>query len=206
MILPREYYLEHDVLFLAKDLLGKVIRTAIGGVVCAAWIVETEAYRAPEDRASHAYGNRRTPRTERMFGPGGFAYVYLNYGIHHLFNVVTGPQEVAHAVLLRAIFPKENVMPQYERRNRKLQEAIDPKLFDGPGKAAQAMGIRTSHDGVDLCRADSVITLHDAGAIIPDQMILKRPRIGIDYAGEWKEKPWRFTVKDLSCLITHPQA
>jgi DNA-3-methyladenine glycosylase len=114
--LPADFYLRTDVVQIARELLGKVLVTAFDGHRTAARISETEAYRAPDDRASHAFGNRRTARTEVMFQPGGRAYIYLCYGIHHLFNVVTAPADVAHAVLVRAAEPLEGEAIMRERR------------------------------------------------------------------------------------------
>ena len=115
-MLPAHFYTRPDVVQVAKDLLGKYLVTNFEGQVTSGKIVETEAYRAPDDRASHAFGNRRTARTEVMFAEGGHAYVYLCYGIHHLFNVVTGPSEMAHAVLVRAVQPVDNVELMLARR------------------------------------------------------------------------------------------
>ena len=109
--LPRSYYLSEDVLFLAKDLLGKILVTNIDDNSCSGIIVETEAYRAPDDRACHAFNNLRTKRTEVMFAEGGHAYIYLCYGMHHLTNIVTGPKDTAHAVLIRAIEPIDGLQP-----------------------------------------------------------------------------------------------
>jgi len=192
--LPRSYYEENDVLFLAKDLLGKVLYTKFNEQITSAWITETEAYRAPEDKASHAFGNRRTKRTETMFGPGGYAYVYLNYGIHHLFNIVCGPRETAHAVLIRGIQPLKNVELQLKRRQKE-GEQIKESFFNGPGKLTQALGILTLHNGIDLCDKNSPIQIHDHGQSFQENEIIKGPRVGIDYAEEWVDKPWRFQVK-----------
>jgi DNA-3-methyladenine glycosylase len=189
--LTRKYFEEQDVVDLAKDLLGKLLFTEFDGVVTSGWITETEAYRAPEDKASHAYNNRRTRRTECMFGPGGRAYIYLNYGIHHLFNVVSGPRELPHAVLVRAILPFENASLQLKRR-RKRGDCSDPKFYDGPGKLSQALAIHTDQNGIDLCASDSPIRIYDIGTSIADEEILCGPRVGIDYAEEWKDLPWRF--------------
>ena len=199
--MDRAYFEQEDVVYLARNLLGKLIRTNMGGVATSAWITETEAYKAPEDRASHAFGNRRTSRTEVMFGPPGHAYVYLNYGIHHLFNVVTGPEDMAHAILIRAVLPRENQEIQLQRRGKKQADSIDPEWFNGPGKVSQALGIRTDHNGLDLCSASGLIQIMDEGVKLSEHQALERPRIGIDYAGDWKEKPWRFTLRDVSRFI-----
>ena len=117
--LDRDYYVNEDVVFLASDLIGKVLYSAFNGQICSGIITETEAYKGIEDKASHAYGNRRTKRTEIMFGDPGFAYVYLCYGIHKLFNIVTAPREVPHAVLIRGIKPISGIQEMERRRNMK---------------------------------------------------------------------------------------
>lgn len=193
--LDRAYFENNDVVFLARDLLGKLLVTEFEGVLTSGWIVETEAYRAPEDKASHAYGNRRTKRTETMFGLGGHAYVYLNYGIHHIFNIVSGPKGMAHAILIRGIVPHENPELQLRRRG-KAGNPFDPKLFNGPGKLTQALGIKTVHNGMDLCMEESQIRILDIGLILQPDQIAVTSRIGIDYAEEWVKKPWRFVVRD----------
>jgi len=198
--LDRGYYEDNDVLFLAPDLLGKLIVTDFEGIRTSAWITETEAYRAPEDKASHAFGNRRTKRTEIMFGPGGYSYVYLNYGIHHLFNIVTSKTGHAHAILIRAIWPLENAAIQLERR--KTKKRIKKSLFDGPGKLSQALGIRTIHNGMDLCASKSSIRIFDAGKKYEAKEILSGPRIGIDYAEEWKDKYWRYLIKKDNAIFS----
>ena len=138
-LLDPSYFLEEDVVFIARDLLGKEILANIDGLICRARITETEAYRAPDDRACHAYENRRTPRTETMFAEGGTAYLYLCYGIHHLFNVVTGPADVAHAVLIRAVEPLENEALMLQRRGLK---KLTPALTAGPGRWTKAKAPR----------------------------------------------------------------
>ncbi len=192
-LLPREFYKNEDVVFLAKQLLGKHIFSHAGGYKTSGIIVETEAYRAPEDKASHAYGNKKTNRTKTMFEKPGTAYIYLVYGFHHLFNVVTAPEDVAHAVLIRAVEPLEGIDKMFERRNR-ISPGFD--LTNGPGKWTQAFGITTDLNGLDLSAMDSLIQIFDPGVNIPDDKIIAGPRVGIDYAEEWAKKPWRFRIKD----------
>lgn len=171
-----------DVVGLAAAMVGWRLVTCFDGERTAVRITETEAYRAPDDRACHAYGNRRTARTETMFGPPGTAYVYLCYGIHHLFNVVTGPRDTAHAVLVRAGEPIEGLEVIRRRRQGRRNLAV------GPGVLTQALGIRTEHDGHDL--AAGPIWLE------PDQTLPSRagPRVGVDYAGTCALRPWRFVA------------
>lgn len=155
-------------------------------------IVETEAYAGPEDAASHAFGNRRTARTEVMFAPGGVGYVYLCYGLHHMFNIITGPVDLPQAVLVRAvrITGGEEVV---RRRRRGISER---DWASGPGRVCAALGIGMSHYGLDL--AGETIWIEDREVKVPPREVKKTPRIGVDYAGEWAAKPWRFvwTPKD----------
>lgn len=190
--LPADFYLRTDVVAVARDLLGKILVTEFEGRHCAVRITEVEAYRAPDDRASHAWANRRTARTETMFRAGGRAYVYLCYGIHHLFNVVTAPEGMAHAVLLRAAEPLEGLDYMLERRKL---NAPSPKLSTGPGALAQALGLRTAHDGLSLIRQDSPVWMEDRGYRVFDPDIGAGPRIGVEYAGECAAWEWRFWLK-----------
>jgi DNA-3-methyladenine glycosylase len=195
-LLPLDFYTRTDVVQIARDLLGKVLVTHFEGQYTSGIITETEAYRAPEDRASHAYGNRRTARTEVMFQEGGRAYVYLCYGIHHLFNVVTATEGVAHAVLIRAIEPLDGQDIMLERRQyvgaKNGAQRITTALTTGPGSLSQALGIHTAYSGQSLLAKDSFIWIGDAGIIIKEENISAGKRIGVDYAGEWAEEPWRF--------------
>jgi len=191
MLLPKSFYLRTDVLQIAQDLLGKVIITNIEGKTTTANIVETEAYRAPDDKACHAYNNRRTARTETMFQEGGRSYVYLCYGIHHLFNVVTAPAETAHAILIRGVEPIEGIETMLERRNF---SKIKPQLSAGPGTLSKALGITTALNNVDLTSDKSPIWIEDRGIIIPKKDIKKGKRIGVDYAAECADWEWRFWV------------
>jgi DNA-3-methyladenine glycosylase len=187
--LPPEWFLTDDVVDLARQLLGKILVTQFDGQRTSVRISETEAYRAPDDRACHAYGNRRTARTETMFATGGCAYVYLCYGIHHLFNVVTAPADQAHAVLIRAGIAHQGHDTMHARRGifspRKMKNQ-----FVGPGVLTQALGIRTQHNGLRFDDPSSPIWLEDDG-FVPSH-IRVTPRIGIDYAGECAAWPWRF--------------
>ena len=201
--LPIEFYTRTDVVQIARDLIGKLLVTEFDGQRTAGVITETEAYRAPDDKACHAYGNRRTARTEVMFHEGGKAYIYLCYGIHHLFNVVTGTDGVAHAVLIRAIEPLEGQTFMLERRQalgsksksgNKSQE-IKPSLSTGPGALSQALGLHTAYTGQSLLSADSPIWIEDGPQAISEDDIVAGKRIGVDYAGECAEWHWRFWLK-----------
>lgn len=200
-LLSRTYYLQADVVELAKDLLGREIVTEINGIYCRARITETEAYRAPEDRASHAFGHRRTARTETMYAEGGTAYIYLCYGIHHLFNVVTGPEGTAHAVLIRAVEPLDNIEAMMARRK---MTKPSPALTAGPGRWTQAMGITTELNAIQLLHEDSPIKLFEGDAPPANKLIGSSRRIGVDYAGEWASMPWRFFIRENRWVSRHP--
>lgn len=191
--LEASFFQNEDVVGLAKTLLGKVLVTQFGTEISAGIIVETEAYRAPDDKACHAYNNRRTKRTETMFKRGGHAYVYLCYGIHHLFNVVTGPKNTAHAVLIRGIEPLFNEQLMLQRRNFK---KLTTQLSAGPGVLTKALGISTSQDGIDMCHSESPIWIEDIGQNIPQKQIICSPRVGVAYAKECAEWPWRFRIQN----------
>ena len=190
MKLPFSYYLNQDVIFLAKDLLGKVLFTEIDGKITAGIIAETEAYFGVQDKASHAYGGRRTNRTEIMYSPGGTSYVYLCYGIHYLFNIVTGNRDEPHAVLIRAIEPLIGKDIIESRRN---MPAEKPAVSSGPGSAAKAMGIDRTFNGKDLTGDE--IWIEDHGIRYAEDAIAAGPRVGVAYAQEDALLPWRFFVK-----------
>ena len=158
----RDYYLNPDVVFLAKNLIGKVLLTRFNGKLTSGIITETEAYAGITDKASHAYGGKRTRRTEVMFAEGGMSYVYLCYGIHHLFNIVTNQKNTPHAVLIRGIKPLKGIETILQRRNQKI---LQQNTSSGPGTVSQALGIRTMHSGIDLNKG--VIWLEDDNIKIP---------------------------------------
>lgn len=190
MKLPLSYYLNQDVIFLAKDLLGKVLFTEIKGVLTAGVIVETEAYSGVIDKASHAYGGRRTGRTETLYTQGGVSYVYLCYGIHHLFNIVSSVEGEPHAVLVRAVEPLTGVETMELRRN---MPASKTTISSGPGSAAKALGIDRSFNKKDL--TGNEIWIEDHGIKYSPDEIVSGPRIGVAYAREDALLPWRFYVK-----------
>lgn len=191
MIVPKKFYIELDVNEIAKSLLGKLVVTKVKNKFTSGIIVETEAYKAPEDKASHAYGNKRTPRTETMFEEGGCSYIYLCYGIHEMFNVVSGPQNTAHAILVRALEPVEGIS-HMEHRRKKGFKKFD--LCNGPGKLCQALAISRDLNRVQLHKPDSPIQIHDLSY---DQFeIDMSPRVGVAYAGECASWPWRYKIKN----------
>ena len=189
--LPLQFYERSDVALVARELLGKVLVTNFDNMLSAGRIVETEAYNGIIDKASHAYNKRRTNRTEIMFGHGGVAYVYLCYGIHHLFNVVTNLQHVPHAVLIRAVEPVEGV-PFMLERTGKLKAGFD--LTRGPGNVSKALGIAVKSTGSSLLGDE--IFIADDGLIIAVKDIIVSARIGVDYAAEDALLPYRFSVRN----------
>lgn len=182
--LDRAFYANTDVVEVARELLGKVLVTNIDGVLTSGVISETEAYAGAPDRASHAYGGKVTKRNAIMYGEPGLAYIYLCYGIHHLFNVVTDVPGVAHAVLVRAIHPLQGKETMLKRRMTKVLTT------GGPGTLTQALGIRTAQNGTDLL--GDLITIEDHGIVIPRKSIIIGPRIGVDFAGNDALLPYRF--------------
>ncbi|MCO6484883.1 MAG: DNA-3-methyladenine glycosylase [Saprospiraceae bacterium] len=188
-LLPPSWYGDRDVVRLARALLGKELLTSFNGVQTSGLIMETEAYRGPEDRASHAWNGRRTARTEVMFAQGGVAYVYQCYGIHHLFNVVTGPAGIPHAVLVRAILADKGVEVMLQRRGL---TGPKPRWLSGPGSVGRALGLHARHSGMALWDRDSPVQVHDRGLVVGDEEIVAGPRVGIDYAGADAALPWRF--------------
>lgn len=193
MKVKKSYFLEEDVVYLAEDLLGKVLVTKFNNKLTAGIITETEAYDGVNDKACHAYGGKRTARTEVMYAQGGISYVYLCYGMHHLFNIVTGSKDVPQAVLIRAIEPLKGIEEILKRRNA---TKLSANLCVGPGKITKALGITTQHNAFDLTQGK--IWLEDDNVQLKKSQILKGPRIGVDYAGEDAKLPYRFWVKDYS--------
>lgn len=189
MKLEASYYHNRDVVFLAKDLLGKVLCTRVNGAVTSGIITETEAYFGVKDKASHAYGDRRTKRTEPLYHKGGISYVYLCYGIHYLFNIVTSIDEEPHAVLIRAVEPLTGKDVMEQRRNRPASKA---SISSGPGSVSKALGIDLVFNRKDLTGDE--IWIEDQGLRYSAEQIAATPRIGVDYAGEHASLPLRFFV------------
>ena len=190
-----DFYQQEDILAISKELLGKVLCTNFNGNLTTGIIVETEAYAGIMDKASHAYGGRRTQRTEVMYAEGGTAYVYLCYGIHHLFNVVTNVEDIPHAVLIRAINPIEGIDIMLQRR--KLSKPL-PKLTAGPGILSRALGICTDHSGMSLMGNKIWIENNhpsDRSKRSDGYDIISSPRVGCQYAGKDAHNPWRFRIK-----------
>lgn len=189
--LGRAFYAREDTLVAARELLGKrLVVPSSEGARVSGRIVEVEAYLGAEDKAAHSYGWRRTARTETMYAKGGTVYVFFVYGMHHQFNVVTGPEGTPTAVLVRAVEPEEGIGLMRERR----LVAKERELTSGPGKLCKALGIDRSFDREDLT-ASTRVWLEDAGVRVRHEEIAEGPRIGIAYAEEYALKPWRFWMK-----------
>jgi DNA-3-methyladenine glycosylase len=188
--LPREFYTRPNVLTIARELLGKLLVVpASDGRRVSGMIVETEAYCGPQDRASHAYAGRRTKRTETMYLGGGATYVYFVYGMYYQFNVVTNVEDTPHAVLVRALQPVDGIEIMRSRRHGQ----PDHNLTNGPGKLCIALGIDRQLDRADLLSDRVWLEDYERMKI---SRIAKGPRVGIDYAEDWIEKPWRFWIQD----------
>jgi DNA-3-methyladenine glycosylase len=198
--LPRRFYLRDDTLLIARELLGKtlVVPDAGTGERVSGVIVEAEAYLGAIDKAAHSYEMRRTARTETMYARGGTVYIFFIYGMYFQFNVVAGAVGTPHAVLIRAVEPAEGIEIMRERRRAKSKTAAGANLSDvnltsGPGKLCIAFGIDKTFNSEDLLGRRVWI---EEGIEIPARQVMSGKRIGIDYAEEFAEKPWRFWVKD----------
>ena len=188
--LNREFYEGDDPVPIARALLGKVLCTNFDGKLTSGMIVETEAYNGRNDKACHSHVHGKTDRTKIMFGQPGIAYVYLCYGIHHLFNVVTNKKGFADAILIRGIEPLDGIEIILNRRNK---SKLERSVGGGPGITSQALGITTQNYGEDLCGNN--IWIEDRGIIIKQSQIIASPRVGVEYAGEDAQLPWRFRIK-----------
>jgi DNA-3-methyladenine glycosylase len=197
--LPIEFYERNDVILIAKELIGKIIVTKFDGHITSGRIVETEAYIGLTDRASHSYGGRRTARNEHMYAPAGIAYVYICYGMHHLFNVVSNARDVPDAVLIRAVEPISGIDIMLARTGK---QKLDNSLTKGPGNAAKALGISKLHSGVNLLKNE--IYIADDGFKITDASIGISRRIGVESAGDAALLPYRFYVKGNPFVSSYP--
>jgi DNA-3-methyladenine glycosylase len=188
--LGHSFYDRNNVVQIAKELLGKILVTQIDGIRTSGRIVETEAYNGVVDRASHAFGGRRTNRTEYIYGGPGTVYVYIVYGLHYLFNVVTNKKDTPHAILIRALEPLEGVDYMLKRVGK---PKADYTLTKGPGNLARALGISKIHTGGSLFSEE--IFIEDDGLRYKKDQIVVTHRIGVDYAGTDAQLPYRFIVK-----------
>lgn len=190
MKLPKSFYLDSDVVSLSKQLIGKYLFTSIDGLFCGGYIVETEAYNGIIDKASHAFGGRRTSRTEIMYKEGGIAYVYLCYGIHEMLNVVVSKEEEPRAILIRAIEPTTGIDTMLSRKG---MNTLKANITAGPGSVAKALGIDRKLNGISL-QSDR-LWIEDRGLSFTDDQIAAVPRIGVAYAQDDALLPYRFYVK-----------
>lgn len=181
--LEREFYIR-DVNIIARDLIGKLLVHESNQGLTSGYIIETEAYKGPEDKAAHTYNNRRTKRTEIQFHEGGYAYVYMIYGMYYCFNITVNIASRPEAVLIRALEPHEGI--EIMKRRRRTESLRN--LCNGPGKLCCAMGITKEHYGIDLC-GDELYLLDDER---PVPEIKTSPRINIDYAEEYVPLEWRY--------------
>lgn len=188
MKLPIDFYQREDTLLIAKELLGKVVCTQIEGKRTSGMIVETEAYIGPEDRGSHAFENRKTPRNASMYEAGGVAYMYICYGIHDMLNIVTGKKDSSHAVLIRALEPLEGIDVMLARRGNMPVK----RLCKGPGALAKALGLDKSFDQRSLISHE--LGIEDQGILIPENQIKTSARIGLNCPEPYLSVPWRFSI------------
>ncbi len=197
MIIQKEFYLSENVVEIARNLIGKHLFTKINDEISGGIITETEAYEGITDKASHAYNGRKTKRTEIMFLEGGIAYIYLCYGIHSMFNIVTNKSNIPHAVLIRGIFPTHGIGFILNRMNKK---SLSKNMINGPGKLTKALNINYSLSGIDLNininKNQPSIWLENNNIEIPVGKISVSKRIGIDYAEEDAVLPYRFFVDE----------
>ena len=194
-----EFYDREDVLQIAKDLLGKILITKFDGVVTSGRIVETEAYIAITDRASHTYNGKRTTRNEHMYAEAGMSYVYICYGMHHLFNVVTNKKNIPDAVLIRAVEPLQGIDVMLKRT---VKLKLDNTLTKGPGNVGRALGISKDHSGLNL--SGNKIFIAEDGTSFTEEEIGTSKRIGVEGAGEAAGYPYRFYVRGNKYVSSYP--
>lgn len=185
-----EFYERENVMMIARELLGKIIVTNIDGICTSGRIVETEAYAGTEDRASHAYNGKRTLRNEPMYAGAATTYVYICYGIHQMFNIVTNEKEIPHAILIRAIEPVKGIDTMLARTGKK---NLDGTLTKGPGNVGKALGIHKIHSGISLLGDEIYLAADDCK--LDKKQIGISSRIGVSYAGADALLPYRFYIK-----------
>ncbi len=188
MKLERSFYLREDTLLIAKELLGKFVFSKIDGIITGGMIVETEAYIGPLDAGSHAFNNRKTAKNATMYEAGGVAYLYICYGIHDMLNIVTGPTDSSHAILIRAIEPIIGIETMQQRRGHVPLK----RLAKGPGSLAKALGLNKSFDKEDL--TGDLIWIEDQKILIADENIKATGRVGLSCAEPYLSIPWRFCL------------
>ena len=197
--LPIQFYKRADVVLIAKELIGKIIVTQFNGLITSGRIVETEAYIGLTDRASHSFGGKRTARNEHMYSGPGTAYVYICYGMHHLFNVVSNAKNIPDAILIRAVEPLAGTGIMLERTGKK---KLDNSLTKGPGNVARALGISKEQSGINLVKGQVYIA--DDGFLLEQNLLGISKRIGIESAGDAVLKPYRFYVKGNRFVSSYP--
>ena len=194
------FYKRSNVLQIARELLGKILVTKWNGITTSGRIVEVEAYNGIVDKAAHSFGGRRTNRNEIMYADGGVAYIYLCYGIHHLFNVVTNNKDIPQAILIRAVEPITGIDEMLKRTGKK---KLDNTLTKGPGNVSKALGISTAHTAHSL--RSTMLSINDDGFRYHDNEIAQSPRIGVDYAADHALWPYRFYVKGNAYVSGRPR-
>lgn len=198
--LPISFYERKDVVQVARELLGKLLYTNFNGIVTAGRIVETEAYAAFTDRASHSYNGKRTARNESMYAAGGTVYVYICYGMHQMLNIVTNSEEIPDAVLIRAIEPIEGIESMLDRTGK---TTADFTLTKGPGNLAKALGIHKHHSGYIL-NGDEIAIYKDVKNAVSKNAIASSRRIGVESAGKDALLPYRFYIKGNKYVSGNP--
>ena len=198
--LPLNFYKKTDVVAIARELIGKIVVTNINGKITSGRIVETEAYVAFTDKASHAYNGKRTARNEHMYAAAGTAYIYICYGMHQMLNIVTNNKDVPDAVLIRALEPLAGIDIMLLRTGK---SALNYSLTKGPGNVGKALGIFKAHSGVNLLDSQIYIT-EDKNFIVESAMIGSSKRIGVNYAGEDALLPYRFYLRGNKYVSARP--
>ncbi|MEO6837375.1 MAG: DNA-3-methyladenine glycosylase [Ginsengibacter sp.] len=188
--IPLSFYDRKDVVIIARELLAKIIVTNFSGQITSGKVVETEAYLGFTDKASHAYAGKRTARNEHMYSPAGTAYVYICYGMHTMFNIVTNKENIPDAVLIRAIEPVQGIEIMAQRTQKNI---IDPTITRGPGNVGKALEIFKHHSGLFLLE-DKIFLLDDNKKITDEEIGISN-RIGVESAGKDSLLPYRFYVK-----------
>ena len=198
-----QFYERPNVVAIAKELIGKILITRFDGIITSGRIVETEAYIGLTDRASHSFGGKRTVRNEHMYASAGTAYIYICYGMHHLFNVVTNKQGIPDAVLIRAVEPLQGITTMLKRTNKK---RADNTLTRGPGNVGKALGISKDHSGLDLT-GNKIFIADDhlpGSKKLKDALIGSSGRIGVESAGTFALLPYRFYIKGNRFVSGYP--
>lgn len=188
--LPIEFYNRKNVVLIARELLGKIIVTNFNGILTSGRIVETEAYAGITDKASHAYAGKRTVRNEQMFGDPATAYIYICYGIHSMFNIVTNKKNIPDAILIRAVEPLQGIDEMLLRRNKKNAGSA---LTQGPGNMGKAFGFLKMHSGIKVTSKTIYLMADDFE--LDDALVGSSPRIGVSYAKQDAHLPYRFYIK-----------